>query len=191
MTTATTSALWSGEPYLSTGLALHVVVLGTAAPQGSKAFKGVRRDGSAVLVESSKALKPWRALVQACTETAMRATGDTALFPLLGPLAIELCFTMPKPKSAPKSRVTYPITRPDVDKLARACLDAITYARTWNDDSQVVALHAYKVYPAETPRALTRPGVTIAVHTLASRADVPPPATRADVQLLLTEEASP
>jgi len=168
MTTTTVPVLWSAEPYLSTGIALHVVVHGLPAAQGSKAFKGVNRSGRAILVEQSKAVKPWRALVQASVETAMRATGDETLFPLLGPLGIELCFTMAKPKSAPKTRITYPITRPDVDKMVRACLDSITYARTWNDDSQVVELRAHKVYPAETPRSLTRTGVTIAVHTLAN-----------------------
>lgn len=168
MTAATLSPLWTGEPYLSTGLVLHVIAYGIPAPQGSKSFRGKRRDGSAILTESSKALKPWRAHVQAAIETAIKASPDPSMFPLLGPIRLDIVFTVPKPKSAPKTRVTYPIVKPDKDKLERAVLDAGSFAALYADDAQVVAGSTYKVYPAETPRSLTRPGVTIAVHTLSN-----------------------
>ena len=48
---------------------------------------------------------------------------------------------------APK-RVTEVTTKPDVDKLARAALDALTGV-LWADDSQVVSLHAQKEYAGE------------------------------------------
>jgi Holliday junction resolvase RusA-like endonuclease len=48
----------------------------------------------------------------------------------------------------------FPTTKPDVDKLTRTCLDAITQAgNVWADDSQVIILTAAKYYEA-TP--LTR-----------------------------------
>ena len=36
--------------------------------------------------------------------------------------------------------------RPDIDKLARAILDALTDARVWPDDGQVVTMHVEKRY---------------------------------------------
>jgi Holliday junction resolvase RusA-like endonuclease len=40
----------------------------------------------------------------------------------------------------------WPAKRPDVDKLARACLDALTQSGAIRDDAQVVMLGATKVY---------------------------------------------
>lgn len=39
-----------------------------------------------------------------------------------------------------------PRSKPDVDKLARAVLDALTESGLWRDDSQVVSLSASKAY---------------------------------------------
>ena len=111
---------------------------GNPAPQGSKSFKGHARNGRAILVESSQNVKPWRATIAAAMRWKMR--GQT---PHHGPTHINLEFIMPRPKSAPK-RSTPPATkRPDIDKLARAVLDAITGIAI-ADDSQITRLHATK-----------------------------------------------
>jgi Holliday junction resolvase RusA-like endonuclease len=49
---------------------------------------------------------------------------------------------------APAKQVRpYPTTKPDVDKLLRTCLDAITQAgNVWADDSQVIVLTGAKYY---------------------------------------------
>lgn len=88
------------------------------------------------MVESSKAVKPWRVDVA----WAAREHFPT---PLAGPVRLELGFVMPRPKSTPKSKTPAAIKRPDVDKLARAVLDAITGVVV-ADDSQVVHLVATK-----------------------------------------------
>lgn len=179
-------ALWQGECYARSAMVLTFALHGLPIAQGSKSYKGQTRAGRAILVESSKALKPWRLEVQRSIEAAIRAAAPPACgFPLVGPVAVDLVFTMPKPKSAPKTRITYPIVKPDLDKLFRAVLDAATYAGLFGDDSQVVDSHVSKVYPRETPRALAQPGLMAAVHVIGAQ-----PVSRGDVQLLLTDEAS-
>jgi crossover junction endodeoxyribonuclease RusA len=113
------------------------VVPGKPAPQGSKAFKGFR-NGRGVMVESSKDVGAWRERVALSAHNAMCGRSLLA-----GPITLGLDFVLPRPKSAPKRSTPHAIKRPDVDKLARACLDAITGIIV-GDDSQIVDLHATK-----------------------------------------------
>lgn len=64
-----------------------------------------------------------------------------------GPVALEMVFYLPRPKSMRKSP-SFHIKRPDLDKLARAVLDGITSILI-HDDSQVVAINAAKFYANE------------------------------------------
>lgn len=108
-------------------------VPGKPAPQGSK-----RHVGRGIMVESCKELGPWRERV------ALAAHNATLGQPLLsGAINLALDFVLPRPKSAPKRSTPPAVKRPDVDKLARACLDAITGIIV-ADDSQIVDLHATK-----------------------------------------------
>ena len=68
--------------------------------------------------------------------------------PDLGPVRVTMMFFLRQPKR-PKAPV--PITKPDVDKLARACLDGMTDAGVFRDDSQVTTLTARKRYTTEAP----------------------------------------
>ncbi len=169
MTAARIDVPYPGLPYQRSVPVLTFALHGLPISQGSKSFKGISRSGRAIMVESSKALKPWRTNVQTVIRAVMQA-GSTptpaAGWPLLGPVAVELCFTMRKPVGAPKTRRTWPIVAPDIDKCARAVLDAATLAGLWHDDSQVVDLHAWKVYPLETPRALRQPGLHATVYLI-------------------------
>jgi crossover junction endodeoxyribonuclease RusA len=115
---------------------LSVFVPGNPAPQGSKTPRG--RMGQRVqLVESSKAVGPWRSTV--AYHVAQVYTGA----PLDGPLSVRLEFVMRRPTSTPKRRTPPAVRKPDIDKLARAILDALT-AVAWRDDSQVTDLRASK-----------------------------------------------
>ncbi|QKW31459.1 RusA family crossover junction endodeoxyribonuclease (plasmid) [Streptomyces seoulensis] len=162
-------------------LRLTIVVHGRPAPQGSKKYAGHRRNSasgriSAVLVEQSKRVKPWRDLVTAATTTAMTTAhiqqyggypaGGT--LPLAGPLEAEIVFTVLKPASAPKRRRTWPTTRHsgDIDKLIRSTFDGIADARAIVDDSRIVSVTATKTFPGEHPEALPEPGAIIRVYTL-------------------------
>lgn len=144
---------------------MTITVYGTPAPQGSKSFKGIH-GGKAILVESSKAVKPWRqavvaAALDAC-ETQCREKG--AHSPCVsGPVSVQMIFTMPKPKSAPKRCVTHPDKKPDIDKLCRSTLDSLVTTGVIEDDSRVVELNASKVFPGEGPGSLRVPGAVICV----------------------------
>ncbi len=67
--------------------------------------------------------------------------------PLLlgGPLAVHVVVHLLKPKSAPKKKTIWPVTRPDADNYGKLVLDALN-GILWRDDSQVVDLHIKKVY---------------------------------------------
>lgn len=120
---------------------LSFFVPGRPAPQGSKRYLGIK-GGKGITVESSKAVAPWRADVRAGAEKAM-ASGQSG-FAAAEPVIVHLLFVMPRPASTPKRRTPAAVKRPDVDKLARAVLDAISSAGAWIDDSQVVDLRAAK-----------------------------------------------
>lgn len=139
---------------------LRIVVYGQPAPQGSK-----RHVGNGVMIESSKAVKPWRADVKAAAEAAL-ATAP-GVFPLDEPLVARFVFTLPKPASAPKRKRTWPMRYPDLSKILRSTEDALTAAGVWRDDARLVDLtRLAKVYPGEDPEALDRPGVVIDIRTL-------------------------
>lgn len=123
---------------------LTVFVPGVPAPQGSK-----RHLGRGVLVESSKAVGPWRERVALAAHHEMRGHELLA-----GPVLVRIEFRMPRPKSTPKATPAA-VKRPDLDKLARAVLDAIT-GTVLVDDSQVVDLSASKrlAEVGESPGAL-------------------------------------
>jgi hypothetical protein len=141
------------------------------APQGSK-----RHVGQGRLIEQSKRVTPWRVAVDTAARNAMvvrhalkyggRPAGPTP--PLDGPLSVEVAFTVRKPASAPKRRITWPITRDsgDIDKLLRSTLDALTTSGAIADDSMVVEVVARKMHPGEGLDALDAPGAVIRIWRL-------------------------
>lgn len=142
---------------------LSVHVVGTPKPQGSKRAFFNPRSGRAVVVDANKKpLRDWRSDVISRVQEAM---GDEPLM-LLGPLAVRLIFAVPRPTSAPKTRRTWPAVKPDIDKLTRAVLDAMTDAGAWKDDAQVVDIHAVKDYPGPDIGQHV-PGVRITVSRVA------------------------
>jgi len=71
----------------------------------------------------------------------------------LGPVAISLCFSMPRPKShfgAKGLKPSAPVHhsgKPDADNLAKLVMDQITKSgKVWRDDSQVVSLRVEKLW---------------------------------------------
>jgi Holliday junction resolvase RusA-like endonuclease len=125
---------------------ISLIVHGEPAPQGSKRWVGR-------MIEDNPKTKPWRSEV--CEQ--MRALGVETL---LGPLRVELEFYFQHRKghfgtgrnagtlkdSAPDYQTTYP----DIDKLTRTILDALTQSALIRDDGQVASLTATKRY-ARTP----------------------------------------
>src|SRR5262249_45944476 len=136
----------------------RIKVIAPPAPQGSKSFKGFAKDGHAILAESSKQVKPWRdSVVSAAREN---------LTHFVGAVSLSIYFTLPKPKSAPKTRQTWPDKKPDLDKLCRSTFDALKTAGVIEDDSRVVRLETEKVFPGEHEFALDVPGALIEVRSM-------------------------
>jgi crossover junction endodeoxyribonuclease RusA len=140
---------------------LTITTYGSPAAQGSK-----RHVGGGRMIEMSKAVAPWREDIRTAALVAGRNQG-----PLTGPLAVTIFFTLQKPTSAPKRRRTWPSKKPDIDKLLRSTFDALTTAGTWQDDAQVISVHAVKLYVGDV-NALDRPGAWISIYTVTETDDV-------------------
>ena len=142
-------------------------VIGLPGPQGSKKYVGHRKNkatgrSNAVMVESSKKVRPWRELVEAAAERAWHGKA-----PLDEPLIVSMVFTLPKPVGAPRTRRTWPDRMPDLSKLARSTEDALTTAGLWKDDARAVEYSRLaKVYPNEDRDAMPEPGVRIEIYRM-------------------------
>jgi crossover junction endodeoxyribonuclease RusA len=129
------------HPVSDDGRGFTLTVFGVPAPQGSKSFKGMR-GGHAILVESSKKVKPWRAAVKAA---AIDSLGPRWA-PLEGPIELTVWFYLPRPIAAPKTRRVFPAKMPDLSKLLRSTEDALTDAGAWRDDALVCDAIVHKRY---------------------------------------------
>jgi crossover junction endodeoxyribonuclease RusA len=136
---------------------IRIRVNGTPAPQGSKRYVGNGR-----MIESSKAVGPWR---EAIRREAQRALDGSADGWDISALDVSLTFILPRPKAhygtgRNTGTVKYtaparPASKPDLDKLVRAALDGLTAGGVWRDDAQVAVLSARKVYAnGEPPGAI-------------------------------------
>jgi Holliday junction resolvase RusA-like endonuclease len=144
-----------------TAAVLAFAAYGTPAPQGSK-----RHVGHGVMVESSKAVKPWREAVLHAALDALPLPWE----PLDGPLAVRMVFTVARPKAARKRDVA-PCRTPDLSKLARATEDAMTSAGVWADDARAQDyLRLAKVWWGFDDEALPFSGVVVAVSASANTA---------------------
>jgi crossover junction endodeoxyribonuclease RusA len=134
-------------------------VIGHAQPQGSTKAFNVPGKRYPVVTSDNPNLNGWRHLV--ADEAQRHAAGG----PMYGGVRVMLEFALQRPKSLPK-RTSQHLKKPDIDKLARAVLDALT-GILYHDDSEVVRLDVTKRYAAPTEA----PSVRITVQScLESRA---------------------
>lgn len=95
----------------------------------------------AIVTGNNPRADEWQGLVASCAQVA--ATGG----PFLGPVVLTVDFALARPVSV---KTAHHVTKPDIDKLLRAILDALTGV-LYLDDKQVVTLLArkqYAIYPA-------------------------------------------
>jgi crossover junction endodeoxyribonuclease RusA len=125
---------------------LSFVVLGVAQPKGSaRAFvpKGWTRP---IITSANKSLKGWETAVR----DAIQQHAPGVWFE--GAVVMRIHFELPRPKA-----VRWPakphLKRPDLDKLVRGTLDAMTKV-LWHDDSQVISITASKSYALDQSCAL-------------------------------------
>jgi crossover junction endodeoxyribonuclease RusA len=142
---------------------MNILVYGKPITQGSKI-----RTRWSMRDSNSDTLLPWRDNVRAAAVNAEDPFGEA-------PVQVVITFTFARPKghfgtgcnagTLNGSATPYPANHAigDIDKLVRACLDALTDAGVWNDDSQVVQLVARKVFVGEL-HALDKPGAFINVQ---------------------------
>jgi Holliday junction resolvase RusA-like endonuclease len=135
-------------------------VYGTPIAQGSKRLVGRH------MIESSKHLRPWRALVTDAASEAMQVLIEDApaMRPLTGPLTLNATFRFARPMKhyvgnnrendlRPEAPLFH-TSAPDLDKLLRSICDGMADAGVMLNDSHVAAVHARKVYAnSELPGA--------------------------------------
>lgn len=145
---------------------LGVWVPGIPAPKGSTKSFVSPKTGRVVTMSDCKRLKSWQQWVSTCVLMKIEESQITTT----GAYAVDLLFVMPRPKShfgqkgvVKRYKKMNAIKKPDIDKLTRAVLDALT-ACVYHDDSQVISLCANKVYQAD---ASVEPGVGITVEEVA------------------------
>jgi Holliday junction resolvase RusA-like endonuclease len=134
---------------------ITITVIGTPQPQGSKKFVGMSKAGRGILVEDNRRNKPWR---EAVVYAAMESKGR-----IEGAVMLDIDFTLPRPKSAPKTRKVWPDKKPDIDKLIRSVNDALSAAGVWEDDARIVSLIARKLYVGDRD-AQPVPGAVIRIE---------------------------
>lgn len=127
------------------------VIPGPSVPQGSaRAFVVA---GRARVTSANKGLAAWRSHAVRCIHEQ-----ECPPEPLTGALAVHVTDYRVRPKSCPKKRL-WPETQPDLDKIVRACLDALEASGLFRNDGQVCSLSAEKVFA-------DRPAVKIEVWRL-------------------------
>jgi Holliday junction resolvase RusA-like endonuclease len=122
------------------------VVLGRAAPQGSKTLRE-KADGSQYMKEASDRVKPWRKKI----ERAAMGSDGRPLATFKGPVEIHIEFEFRRAKS---NTDDFPTGQNigDGDKLTRAVWDALTQAKVIEDDAYCVDWSGSKRW-AEEDRA--------------------------------------
>ena len=134
-----------------------IFVNGNPTPQGSK--KGFVINGRAILVDASDGNKAWRKTVRDEIER------DPKYKQYKGAVNVSLAFWLTRAKSNTKKQM---IQKPDVDKLVRSVMDAITDSSIIEDDCRVVSLSAMKRWADDG-----QPGVLIQVWPSQDPDDTP------------------
>lgn len=130
------------------------------APQSKGSAKGFynQKLGRVIITNDNTRAKPWAAVVTLLAREAMAGRA-----PIEGPVRVQLGFCFQRPKAHFTRRGLRPDApslvskKPDVDKVTRTVLDAITMAAVWGDDAQVAELIVEKRYADQ-------PGVRVLVE---------------------------
>lgn len=125
---------------------LDVVIPGEPVAQGRPRFF---RMGGGVRVADPEESVRWKGVAALLMEQAARRAGWTLA---TGPLVVVLDAIFPRPKHVKGEEREPKTTKPDVDNLLKASLDAGNGV-LWPDDGQVVEATARKWWAASTERA--------------------------------------
>lgn len=111
-----------------------IFIPGTPAPKGSTKSFSPKGTSKVITTNANESTKPWQATVSGWVRESI---GPRILYPR--PAAVDLAveFVMPRVKSEPKTTRAH-TKKPDIDKLARCVLDALT-GLVYDDDTQVTS----------------------------------------------------
>ena len=140
----------------------------TGEPKGQPRPRAFARKMGSIHVArfyDSDVADTWKSAVQiALLEMATQTRWELTL----GPVAVELRFAMPRPKShfgakgLKASAPEFHTQKSDLDNLEKLCLDQITRSgRIWRDDSQVVSMRSDKFWATGSEQ-----GCSVSISTL-------------------------
>ncbi len=129
---------------------ITIDVLGTPAPKGSvRAFYKAGMKRAVIVKDNSAKQKSWDSAIR---EAAAEAIGEVTEPPFVDrALVVTIAFRMSRPgghwgvKGLKPSAPAFPRGKPDIDKLARTTLDALT-GIAFDDDSRIARLVLSKTY---------------------------------------------
>lgn len=140
-------------------------VRGRVTGQGSK-----NRGRGGHFYESSPYLEEWRGDVRDAAGIALK--GAPEFDTDAEAYSVEIVFAVKRPQhhyignnrnnAVRPSAPLYCPTSPDIDKAARAVLDALTHAKVYPDDRRVVVLQLAKCYADK--RTQLEPGAAVVVY---------------------------
>ena len=136
---------------------LKIRIIGIPATAGSFVPRK-RKNGSLYLLRSgSQKHKEWRRTAEFTIRQAVKlweweVNQDDEY-------SVSLSFLLPKPRTVSRAQ---PNVKPDIDKLCRSTLDALTVGKAIDDDARIIQLTASKTYATETEQ----PGCYITVNKL-------------------------
>lgn len=125
--------------------AVHVMIHGTPATQGSK--KAFIRGKKVVLVEMDAKLPDWRAAVTKAAKAAAGPRWES----WDGPVSVRGVIRLPRPKTSKFG--DHAAGPPDLDKLQRAIGDALTKSKVITDDARIVHWDIRKAWADDLPGA--------------------------------------
>jgi Holliday junction resolvase RusA-like endonuclease len=129
-------------------------------PKAQPRVKACRR-GNHAGVYTPKVADDWKSIIRGAADKSWAGVQ------LDGPVAVKLLFYLPRPKAHHRANgelkadapVWHP-SKPDLDNLEKAVLDALTNLGIWRDDGQVCSVEKQKVYVG----ASQRPGLACYVR---------------------------
>jgi crossover junction endodeoxyribonuclease RusA len=135
----------------------HFFVPGLPRPKGNHRIGRGRGSGDGYIYDSTKGLKAWQ---DAIAQTAIfYVQGRRPRIPRNLRASVELVFYFEREGG---DELADMVRKPDLDKLVRAVLDALT-GIAYEDDSQVASIKASKLWSSPTGRVGGDSGVAVTV----------------------------
>jgi Holliday junction resolvase RusA-like endonuclease len=148
----------------------NVVFFAAGIPQTKGSTRSFAHKGRIITKHANPKTSAWQGVVAHAAHAAGVRPADGGVA-----LSVSLTFFLPRPRShygsgknAAVLKATaprFPTGKPDVDKLERACLDALTGVG-YVDDSQVVETHPAKRYVVDGHDVAGVAGVLVRVEAL-------------------------